>query len=67
MAYRCILNASLECDGCKACKPERHYYCPICGKEIFETVYVDNDGDVVGCENCTVTKEPYEVFEDETE
>lgn len=26
-------------------------YCPVCGKEC-ETVYTDNDGDVIGCDCC---------------
>ena len=67
MAYYCIKNSSLECDGCMCCKPEPHYYCPICGKEVFETVYVSRDGDVLGCENCTVPKEPDEVLENEAD
>jgi predicted RNA-binding Zn-ribbon protein involved in translation (DUF1610 family) len=49
------------------CKPEVHYYCPICGEEIYETVFVNNDGEIIGCENCVETKEPYEVFENETD
>lgn len=67
MAYCCIKNPNIECDGCMACKPDPHYYCPICGEEVFETVFVDNDGEIIGCENCAKTKEPYEVFENETD
>ena len=54
-----------ECDGCGCCEPESHYYCPICGEKIYETVFVDNGGDVIGCENCAQIKEPYEVLENE--
>ena len=66
MALMCI-NGNRECTGCSACQNERErtYYCPICGEEIFETVFVSDDGEVIGCENCVKTKEPYEVFEDE--
>ena len=66
MAMMCI-KASRECDGCMDCRPDPHYYCPICGKEVYETVFVDNYGDVIGCENCVETKEPYEVLENETD
>ena len=55
-----------ECDGCMECKPDIHYYCPVCGEEVFETVFVDNDGDIIGCENCAEIKEPHEVFDNET-
>jgi hypothetical protein len=65
MGYICIKGHG-ECDGCLACKPEPHYYCPVCGKEVFETVYV-SDSEVIGCENCTETREPYEVLEDEAD
>lgn len=65
MAYHCTKNYNKECDGCGFCEPEYHYFCPICGKEIYETVFVTNEGDVIGCENCAQIKEPYEVLENE--
>ena len=65
MGYRCIKGYG-ECNGCMDCKPTPHYYCPICGNEVYETVYVSND-EVIGCENCVETKEPYEVLDDETD
>ena len=67
MGFACV-NGVSECTGCMACQSEteRHYYCPVCGKEIYETVFVSNDGDVIGCENCAQVKEPYEVIEYET-
>ena len=65
MAFYCIRNSMNECDGCMCCKPTVHYYCPVCGKEVYETVFVDKSGDVVGCEHCLLAKEPYEVFDDE--
>jgi transcription elongation factor Elf1 len=49
------------------CKPEEHYICPVCGQEVFEAVYVSNDGDVIGCDNCAQIKEPWEMLEDETD
>jgi hypothetical protein len=66
MAYHCTKNYNKECDGCGGCEPEIHYYCPICGAEVFETVYVNNECDVIGCENCAEIKEPHEVLENET-
>lgn len=67
MAFRCIKNHARECDGCGACKPSPVYYCPICFEKVTETVFVDNDGEVVGCENCVEIKEPHEVLENETD
>jgi hypothetical protein len=49
------------------CKPDPHYYCPVCGEEVCEAVFVDKDGDVIGCECCAEMKSPHEVFEDETD
>ena len=66
MAYICI-KGNRECIGCMECSPSPHYYCPVCGKEVYETVFVDNSGDVIGCENCAQIKEPYEVLDDETD
>ena len=65
MAFRCIKGGG-ECIGCMSCKPSKHYYCPICGKEVYDTVFVDNTGEVIGCENCAQIKEPHEVLEYET-
>ena len=68
MAYMCKRYGNMECDGCGACKPEQQaYYCPICSSKVTETVYVSDNGDVIGCENCVSTKEPWEVMEDEIE
>jgi uncharacterized OB-fold protein len=67
MAYHCVKNNSKECDGCMDCSPYPHYYCPLCGEEVYETVFVNNDGDVIGCENCAEIKEPHEVLTDETD
>ena len=65
MGYICIKNSHEECDGCMACKEETHYYCPNCGKEVFETLYVDNHREILGCENCVEIKEVEEILEDE--
>ena len=67
MAYRCIKHYSKECDGCMDCKSRKAYYCPVCGDEVYETVFVDNSGYVLGCENCAQIKEPHEVLGDETD
>ena len=66
MGYMCIKDHSRECDGCMTCKPEDIYYCPVCGQEVYEVVYVSNDGEVIGCENCAQIKEPWEMMRDET-
>lgn len=65
MAYRCKLGYNKDCDGCMDCAPERSYYCPVCGREVYETVYVSNSGEVLGCDNCAQIKEPWEMLEDE--
>lgn len=67
MAYPCIKYSGQECDGCMDCKPDIHYYCPVCKEEVYEAVFVDNDGDVIGCDNCVEIKEPHEVIDDETD
>ena len=66
MGFACVSGAR-ECDGCMECQPTPHYYCPICGDEVYETVFVDNSGNVIGCENCAEIKEPHEVLRDETD
>ena len=50
--------SGLEMKGEKAC--------PVCGEEVYDTVFVNDCGEIVGCENCIELKEPYEVFDDET-
>lgn len=66
MGYYCVKNNTRECDGCMDCKQEQNYYCPICGEEVYETVFV-SDGEVIGCENCAEIKEPHEVLGNETD
>lgn len=67
MAYMCVRTFNKECDGCMDCKPTPHYYCPICNEEVYETVFVNNDGEIIGCENCAEIKEPHEVLKNETD
>lgn len=67
MAFICELGRNKECDGCMDCKPSPLYYCPICGEEVYEAVYVSNDGEILGCENCAQIKEPFEVLENEAD
>lgn len=64
LGFMCVKTFG-ECNGCMDCRPEPHYYCTVCGEEVYETVFVANNGDVIGCENCAEIKEPYEVLEDE--
>ena len=66
LGFPCV-NGVGECDGCMACQPEPKYYCPVCGGRVHETVIVDNDDDVIGCENCAEIKEPHEVLKNETD
>ena len=66
MAYQCT-RRNKECDGCGSCQPDPHYYCPVCGEEALESVFVDNSGTVLGCDNCAQIKEPYEVLQDEAD
>ena len=67
MAYMCHKYHNTECDGCMDCQPAPRYFCPICGEEVYESVFVANDGTILGCDNCAEIKEPHEVFEDETD
>ena len=60
MAMTCIHGG--ECDGCMACQEPQEYFCPICGEEVTETIYVSTEGDILGCENCVKVKEPSEVL-----
>ena len=61
MSMTCI-NGAKECDGCMECQDNKEYFCPKCGEEVFDTVYVSDDGSIVGCEHCIITKDPYEVM-----
>lgn len=64
MAYTCVKGYKSECDGCGGCGNEEYYYCPVCGEEVYETVFVSNDGDVLGCDNCAKIKEPWEMLKE---
>jgi uncharacterized OB-fold protein len=63
----CTKYYDRECDACGDCNPSPNYYCPVCGEEVYESVYVSNEGDILGCENCAQIKEPHEVLENETD
>lgn len=65
MAYRCVKNHFKECDGCMCCQEEKDYYCPQCGEKVFEDVYVSNEGEIVGCENCISLKSVWEILPDD--
>ena len=67
MGYSCVKYSGQECVGCMECQPDVHYYCPLCHREVFETVFVNSNGDVIGCEHCAEIKEPHEVLDGETE
>lgn len=61
MAYNCIRISGKECDGCMRCQPDDEYYCPVCGEEVDDTIYVSLDGEIVGCENCVRARDPREM------
>ena len=65
MGYECVKGRG-ECTGCMDCQPSRHYFCPVCGNEVFESVFVSY-GEIIGCENCAEIKEPHEVLNDEAD
>ena len=67
MGYMCTKNHNIECDGCGRCQPTPHYYCPICSEEVYETVFISNEGEIIGCENCAQIKEPHEVLRNEAD
>lgn len=67
MAMHCVYGGR-ECDGCMRCQPEEKiYYCPICGGELGggDDIILNNEGEIVGCENCIRRKEAYEVLGEE--
>lgn len=66
MGYMCI-KGNNECDGCMECRSNPKYYCPVCGEEVLEAVFVANDGDVLGCDNCAQIKDPFDMVADETD
>ena len=37
--------------------------CPMCGTELYDYVFVDVYGDVVGCSECVHSKDPWEYAE----
>ena len=50
------------CEGCGECQEPDEYICPICGEEI-EDLYINNDGEIVGCEMCITEKKAWDVLE----
>jgi hypothetical protein len=63
MAYHCIKGYKDECDGCGECNDNRTPICPVCGEEVYESVYKNTEGDVIGCENCVEKWGPEELLE----
>lgn len=62
MAYNCVKFSGKECDGCGCCHPDDEYYCPVCGEWVEDVVYVDNNNEVIGCENCVTERKPREML-----
>lgn len=50
MAYRCVYNENLECDGCMKCKPEPKLLCECCEEPIAD-YYYDIGGEIL-CKDC---------------
>ena len=67
MAYMCVKNSSRECDGCMECKDDYKYFCPICNAEVYADVYVNKEGEILGCENCVIVKDVGDVIEHEAD
>ena len=65
MGLSCVKSHARECDGCGDCQESESYFCPICDAEVYETVFVNNEGDVLGCENCAEIKTPDEMLGDD--
>lgn len=51
MALSCI-NVARECNGCMRCRDDEDIFCPICDNRVDEILYVNAEGETVGCENC---------------
>ena len=58
-------SGNQECDSCGRCGKTPSYFCPVCGEEVYETIFVTNDGEVLGCENCAQIKEPCDMIQEE--
>lgn len=37
--------------------------CPKCGAELYGYLFIDMDGDIMGCTECVRTKDPWEYVE----
>ena len=47
-------------------EPERFYYCPCCGRAVYETVYTDKQsGLIIGCDQCIEEKFADDILEAE--
>ena len=47
------INGDRECVGCMKCSSDGIYYCPVCGSEVEEMVYLQ-DKEIIGCDICVV-------------
>lgn len=57
MSYRCFIGGG-ECDGCGLCEDPMPI-CESCGSE-HEWNYKDENGYIIGCENCIAKTSVYE-------
>ena len=45
-------------------EPEKEYFCPVCGRAVYEDVYIDKlIGLVIGCDQCVEIKKREDVDE----
>lgn len=51
MAYLCIMNSDLECDGCMMCKAQS-----------VESFTCENCGEIIGCKDELYADEEYETL-----
>ena len=64
MGIICGENQGKICDGCGACSEVEIYNCPVCFEEC-DTLYVNAQGDILGCDNCVSVKFASEVLYEE--
>jgi len=54
---------AMESSGYPTGKEPKSPQCPVCDAEC-DTIYLDHNGDYIGCENCVTTKDAWDVMED---
>lgn len=69
MSKYCIpddpIVTNMERTGYPDGKIPKKYICPICGADDIETIYTDSLGDILGCDECVYSADPWDVFDDQ--